>query len=440
MRRWRYGDVAGAAAAAALAVSFLWVKSRCCSTSKKRPDDEILIELFKMEKALYTRDEPPISTLTWFQGDYRNAAAILENRVALIVQANPWLGGNIVKRGSGNTLYLAYSSTKRLKSSDFFTCLDPNDSPIARETPLFQLADLAKQCLLKNGKNQPLFKVSLLPCQTNPNTAFAVVVVVSHLAGDGHTFYQIHNMLCSQEPVFGLLAKRISETTPLQKKALSREVDGCVLQSVPTLVNLVYGFIRSKTVGPATQARIILLDPPAMQQAKLDAAVDVPFVSTNDVVTSWFLQHTQCTNGFMILNFRNRLPGHTDRHAGNYMNYMYFGRPDSERPNLIRQSLHTLKRIVTNHQMPSWWDCLTGSTAMITNWASFANANFIEGCVEDLHVPLVSDIAAKVPTTMALCVVFRSGPRGLGLLMAATPDKLKGLRAWPCLSAKSLEK
>ena len=77
-----------------------------------------------------------------------------------------------------------------------------------------------------------------------------------------------------------------------------------------------------------------------MAQAKKEAAENdgVPFVSTNDVLASWFLQNTQCDFGMMVFNCRNRLAGHTDLHAGSYLNTLFYQRPDSSAPGLIRQS------------------------------------------------------------------------------------------------------
>ena len=54
------------------------------------------------------------------------------------------------------------------------------------------------------------------------------------------------------------------------------------------------------------------------EKARKEAEESVPFVSTNDIVTSWFFQHINASFGLMALNFRNHLPGITDSDAGNY--------------------------------------------------------------------------------------------------------------------------
>ena len=68
----------------------------------------------------------------------------------------------------------------------------------------------------------------------------------------------------------------------------------------------------------------------------------MPFVSTNDALTSWFFREMKCDINVMVANFRSRRPAIldlTEHHAGNYeANVPYFP-GDVERPALIRQSI-----------------------------------------------------------------------------------------------------
>jgi hypothetical protein len=72
---------------------------------------------------------------------------------------------------------------------------------------------------------------------------------------------------------------------------------------------------------------------------------------------------------------------------------------------------------------------------VVTNWASFAQPNVIEGCQEELHVPLY-DIASVLPCTMACLCIFRAGPQGLALLLMGTSDVLERLEGSPFVSDK----
>ena len=408
--------------------------------------------LLDVEIGLYQREEPPITTLTWFRGDFRKARPILEGRLQKILDKNPWLGGRIFVKKDGDVqgifkLYLAYRPSETLDQQNFMTTLDPKDSPISRETPLHCLAQKCERFMLKKGADQPFIKVSLVPCCNDPDHKFALIVAISHLAADGHTFYKIHGMLCSKDDESAIVAltnQRIATTGKQQSAAMGKvNYDFFAIPGPGFLLNLAWGFWRGKLPwGPRNESRIAMVDPAAMKTEKQlasthQAAADdsgVPFVSTNDVLTSWFFQHSGCSLGVMSLNWRDRLKGHTGRHAGNYESGIFYYPEDSACPNHIRRSLANglFRRTESNRPLPGFFQYITTTLAISTNWASFAEPNVIEGCEEDFHMPLY-DAAPVTPTTFALMIIFRSGPQGIGTLLVGTPDKLQGLRNAPFL-------
>jgi len=402
-------------AAVTITTALLWRRRH--TTEPRQNEDVIAHKLLKLEEMLHTRDDPPISTLTWFRGDYTQAASILQRRVRLIMVKNPWLAGRVVKRRG--KLILEYSKQQTEKMDDHVVILDPQDSPVSRSTPIESLGRLFRSISLKNGPNEPLFRVSIVPCRTNPQTIFCVILSLSHIVGDGATFYKIHNMLCTieEDVIVSLTVERIATTEQEQAAAMGQE-EYDFSTSRGLLINLLSGLLRVKTMGPAPKSQIVLVNDAKMQEAKKRAAIqaNLPFVSTNDVLTSWFLQNTNTTFGFMNVNFRNRIPGHSELYAGNYENQIFYRRKDSATPGLVRKSLSTLQRTVTLGGMPTFWETLQSSHAVVSNWSSFAKPNVILGCTEDLHIPLY-DVAGLVPYSLAVLVIFRSGPRGLALYM-----------------------
>ena len=111
--------------------------------------DKNIVEtkLLETEEFLYMRNLPTIVTLTWFKGDYSKAEHFLKPRLQKILDANPWLGGE-VKRSKpwwrGGDVCLVYQQKDHdLDASDFFTVLDDPSTqaipPIRRTTPLDQL-------------------------------------------------------------------------------------------------------------------------------------------------------------------------------------------------------------------------------------------------------------------------------------------------------------
>ena len=130
----------------------------------------------------------------------------------------------------------------------------------------------------------------------------------------------------------------------------------------------------------------------------------------------------------MALNFRGRLEGHSHQHAGNYENVLFYQRQDSATPALIRKSLdNNTRRIVTRHEpMPTFLQMVTGSFAMASNWSSFYKPSAIPDCNEEMHFPLY-DFSRLVPSNLTLLIIFQASPTVLGILVAGTLDKIKGL-------------
>jgi len=426
--------------AATGALVALWItKSWRRRAQQQQLDDmyEEQVELLDIEKTLYTSDEAATSTITWFRGNYKAAAEILKARLAPILEANPWLTGRVVQRNG--KLLLMYSKSNNIMIEEYIHILSPEDSPLSRDTPLDKLGAASSKLLVTNGPTQSLLQVTVVPSHNDPSTYFGVVVSMSHIVADGYTFYAIHNMLCSGDKVQSLIVERISDTHETQVAAMGKD-EYAYLKSAGYILNMVGGLVWSKFL-PAyrVQTKYVRVDRAVMSKIKkLLASLDknVPYISTNDVLTSWFLRKSGCRHGLLVVNWRDKLAGHTPNHAGNYENVLYYGRDDSTTPTLIRQSLNKLKR-TKSECMPSFWERVSGSNATVTNWASFAKPNVIEGCKEELHVPLY-DLASILPCTMAVLCIFRAGPQGLALLLAGTEDVLAGLEDAPFLSDKEV--
>eukprot|EP00553_Chaetoceros_curvisetus_P015180 CAMPEP_0204645812 /NCGR_PEP_ID=MMETSP0718-20130828/3557_1 /ASSEMBLY_ACC=CAM_ASM_000674 /TAXON_ID=230516 /ORGANISM="Chaetoceros curvisetus" /LENGTH=174 /DNA_ID=CAMNT_0051667875 /DNA_START=51 /DNA_END=575 /DNA_ORIENTATION=+ len=147
----------------------------------------------------------------------------------------------------------------------------------------------------------------------------------------------------------------------------------------------------------------------------------IPFVSTNDVITSWFMNEVACPTGIMAINMRGRLSGHTDLHAGNYESMMFYNKEDFATPGLIRRSLTKYRRVVTGDKgMPPWYKVAATSIPLVTNWATFANLIRIKGCKEDVHLPVEAD--EYMPTTIPFLIIFRASAGKIGLLCVDTSD------------------
>lgn len=212
-------------------------------------------------------DEAPTSTITWFRGDCQAASEILQSRLGTILEANPWLSGRVMKRN--DKLLLIYNQAKAFNLTEHFQCLSPKESPLSRDMPLDKQAKASSELLIvKNGPTQSLFQVSIVPCHKNPKTCFGVVVSLSHIIADGHTFYSIHNMLSGGDKVRPLIVERIADTHKTQEEAMGKEAYS-LLKSTGFIISMIRGSLWT-SLFPAykCQQRGVYMDAAVMADAK----------------------------------------------------------------------------------------------------------------------------------------------------------------------------
>lgn len=428
---------------------------------------EVSLPLLPFEEQLISANSPPVSTITWFEGDHTSAAQNLKKKAAAILASNLWLAGKIVKREG--RAFLVHPETLKdddeLLNSHFAHLDDPTEiqqTTLKRDLPLENFAALCAPFLVQNRLGESLWSVTVLPCKESPDKRFAVIHSMSHIAGDGHTYYNIHNMLCSNCEVKKLNAERLFETEAMQKKVLG-EKEYYLLCSGAFITGMIVGLLKTAILTPLKLApdyeqRYVLVDEEKIGQLKSavlseaaatdadDNSKTVPFVSTNDILSSWYLNHGKCTYGFMPINFRNRLEGHTDSLAGNYENAIFYYPDDCVSPGLIRKSLianpgdsFTLKRHITGEttSTPSLWDNISGNVYLATNWKSFSKDADIPGCREELHLPLFGQLSIS-PNNFGGCIIFRAAPGKTAVHLMGNAQVMSGLENAPFESDEKL--
>jgi hypothetical protein len=427
---------------------------------------EVVIPLLPLEEKCYALNGSPISSLTWFEGDHDQACATLRQSTRAIVRANPWLLGHVVKR-KGKVFLIHHESQSEDFDCDKDGCkehprmvpnlphiVDPRDSPLHRGIAIDDTADMCRPYLVQNGPSQFLWKVTIVPCSVAPRQFFAVVHSMSHVVSDGHTYYNIHNMLFANSEIRPLNARRIFETVQLQKEGLGHKEYG-LFDSPGFLTGIICGVVKSALLAPMRMApkikkRYFIVDNDKLEQAKKEAMASnhndsgVAFVSTNDVITSWFFRQSQCSYGLMALNFRNRLEEHHDNLAGNYENSVLYYAQDFATPTLIRMSLmpkDSWRRQVTfrTTTTPSLWKHLKGHFSLLSNWSSFATNSNLPNCRELLHFPLFARGKHPLPNNLSVGIIFRVGPGKTAMYLVGNSKVMRRLEACQFESVESLQ-
>ena len=307
-------------------------------------ENKVAIELLPLEQSL-TVLEWPVATATFFDcksSDCLNAMIdMLEQRVKVILRTNPWLGGWLIRgKGVGSfdtTPRLWYDPTGEEMPEDIFQKLTHHVVPLDKDTPyieyetILQSSDGNISAIVKtnpeitNRKEEALFRVTVIPNESN--TELAIVVSMSHIIGDGHTYYRIFNQVIGNDPIVPMISQReliysqkvmdlmgrqeahyISHvsTDPAWMKYFTRlgsdvststeEDEGSELHGRVFLINRHWiGNIKAAhmtegSIGDVCTSTLRSPMTPTMLN-ELDKSLnqdDDPTQSTNDILTSWF--------------------------------------------------------------------------------------------------------------------------------------------------------
>lgn len=404
-------------------------------------ENKTCLELLPLEQSL-TILEWPISTVSFYRfasssGAADNVDAIvgkMERRVQKILRANPWLGGWLVRgKGIGSfdtTPRIWYDETGNEMAPTIFQRLSHDDAPLCADTPYAEYGTVlsgSRHCAtvntnpeIVNRKDQPLFRITVIVPSSPERNELALIVSMSHICGDVHTFYRIHHMLLGTDPITSLAPKRELLYSQKVMELMGRQEAHYIhhLTTDPAWRKL---FRKGTDDGQANeeentgtvplknsnlQGRVFLIDQhwvanikasymaegnfidlftstlrsPMTPQAILDVIENAddrkPTQSTNDILTSFFWNLVKPDVGFMSMNFRGRLDMVGIDHAGNYANPVPYTEDDYKTAALIRKSLETCRRAGTvagtNNVptvLPRPQPDLTFS--VITNWSSF---------------------------------------------------------------------
>lgn len=245
---------------------------------------------------------------------------------------------------------------------------------------------------------------------------------MSHIIGDGHTFYAVHNMLSATE-VTSLNAKRRMEAPKQIEEAMGGFENARAL-SKPTvgfLVRFVTAMMTSALLGPRIKSRFCYLNDEFIAAEKAKPPHEgVAFVSTNDIITSTFYTSVGADMGTMAVNFRGRVASCSDRDAGNYENTLLTRPEDHASPAMVRKAVTKMQRAADPPtEVPTgWgWGYLKYTFGVTTNWASF-NAGFeLEKCTQDLHLPIMEFAGATPSRMLSVCIIFKPSRSKLAVIL-----------------------
>lgn len=368
---------------------------------------------------------PSVSSVSFYQGKVDILA--LRKRIAELISMNPWLHARLRKSNKHGKDTVAVYPTKfdpemSNLSSIFRFVLDSSISQGLNYDALTKrltkyLVKKGTECL--NKDDESLFRVTLV--EIRKDEEYALVVSMSHILGDGQTFYHVYSMLDMHTKPKALITERKVDFIPQLNAIHGQKAVNDWLHSAAFLI----GSLKTRLFSAPPKASVFMLDHKEVERIKKQYIRDknntvtgakeygnVAFITTNDIFTSWFFKAVNSAFGAMVINCRGRLNGITGLHAGNYWSLLLYNASDFSKPSFIRESLPTMKS--RSNTVPSFLESVDFQVSMVTNWSSFyVDVGISKDSVLSMHLPIY--ISTDV-TYADQCVLFNMTKTQVGVL------------------------
>jgi hypothetical protein len=368
--------------------------------------DNVDIELLEMEKHPYgLMIEEGITTISFYKGDFNKSVESIRTQLHLVVNANPWLTGRLVDTKGKEGICLRHSKNPdELEIDSIMTVSsvgNTNGFLLKPNTPYMELCTSmynSKKVCVGNGNeilNKTDGRVSILTLSESTEGEFALIFSLSHVIGDGNTYYEIFKMLKPGASVRELPTKRIMSFTETMKDNCGRkELEWMETTSVACLYMCQMAFTKK------ARCMAFHLDTDRLKAEKVKGVTEgnVEYVTTNDILTSRFATAVNARIMMMGMDCRGRLPDIEKALAGNYVTALTMDPGVFHEPYSIRKMLKTMPYKTTEGPFPTCcgWACCgqNGKFGMVTNWSTFAGELIeLEGCEMVIHLPVQNPAA-----------------------------------------------
>ena len=402
-------------------------------------ESEIKVSLMEHEQEIMAM-MPAVSTITRYSSTGADLETYLREKVTEIILRNPWLTGRLHKY-SNEGMYLSYdpsipSASKaavdavvamHFRVEDNFEL--PEGLSFDELVTRFIHFQVNKGNDCANKPDEVLFKVCLVKIRDSKDVV--LVFSLSHVLGDGYTFYTLHTMLDRSTPVTSLEVVRHTDFKSQLGVLLGQKYVDWIHSPL-----VLIGLIACSIFRGPMQLYVVEVDnawidkqkKEFLERKKTQIGIDLEqggFASTNDILTAWHNKHCRSDFALMACNLRNRVYTYTAKMAGNYENSIVYNKHDGHTPEAVRQSLSTFRN--ASNTMPNMFQTLLWNGSLTTNWSSFykqidlSDASTGVHCVHIAHIPIV--LSADVLVWRECLISFKLDANRTGLLIATRSMK-----------------
>eukprot|EP01040_Poterioochromonas_malhamensis_P007196 gene7196-7767_t len=395
------------------------VKALLKEDGSKEDDEYFFINLLAAEQSKWIR-AAGVNAITFYEGNIDSA--IIKGRLLSIVQSNLWLTSRLIYRGGKYSLRYKKNSLPDTILTDHYKEIiidsnNPNHLEFKEDSKVQTLFDHVEKDLIPiatkacDNPNAVLFRVLIVKIiekgkKNVSKTAF--IPTLSHAVGDGYTFYQVYKMFDHRATITSFNPFRHHHFDEMIEKRIGPEIVRFIKSPLLILSILISRLFSSKAAVMNFSVNKSVMEESKRSHLKRDnrnADEDhlstASFISTNDVLTSWFFRQLNVDYGFMAMNYRNRMDGIDDTLVGNYEGSIFYPKKGFSEPRFIRSSLVTSKSKFL--RFPTLLELFQCNFGLVSNWSSFYQDVCIQvGHTLIYHSPLLSNSSLAMRGVMII--------------------------------------
>lgn len=249
---------------------------------------------------------------------------------------------------------------------------------------------------------------------------------MSHAVGDAHTSYTIHNMLDKDAEVWAMEQKRV-RFDPLRCLTNAPFHGKWFFWIVwQNFINPLKRGIAKRAVAEQRKLRFCMRyvrdEWIEEQKNRFTPVPGAPYVSSSDLLTSWFFQATQPACGAVVYNMRGRMEGLGEKHAGSYATFLLFYPEEYKSAANIRRAVLCKSPACTVdglQQRPG----VGGRCGMVTSFHNLCQTVSLDGCSQVTHLPSGAEPLEMADILPPIAAIFRPLPNKLAM-WTITEDEL----------------
>ena len=260
----------------------------------------------------------------------------------------------------------------------------------------------------------------------NPEkTICYMFIVISHVLTDGYSVYRIWRMFDPKDNVVSLSYIRNQDFVNSLKTETSLLPVDCSMRELYSKFDYVaVPAFAMKGISQAIKKTTFKgcfykLNQDFIQKEKHKYSDEDGFVSTNDIITSWFAglikKHGQSKIDkiIMYVDCRGRIPGIENDMVGNYITNPVMQKKDMQTPKDVRKWVQTITQKDNSWSFPSFSDFRKFIGCFHTNWVKFYHHLNFDDFEHVLHFPVFGDLDLQlglgIPVGLEInIIIFKS--------------------------------